>query len=97
MAEFKALLTQLLETENKVEFRRKFTADRRDTLPYVFAIDTFLRIQNIKDEHIAFRKIINSLDAGHRDLFMSDHVNEDELKIGQLKDWILDSPGPILC
>ena len=94
MAEFKALLTQLLETENKVEFKRKFTADRRDTLPYVFAIDTFLRIQNIKDEHIAFRKIINSLDAGHRDLFMSDHVNEDKLTIDMLKEWVLERYPP---
>ena len=94
MAEFRALLKQLLETENKVEFKRKFTANRRDTLPYIFEIDTFLRIQNIKDESIAFRKIITSLDAGHRDLFMSDHANEDELTIGQLKDWILERYPP---
>ena len=91
---FEALLTRLLETNNDSVFTRKFTANRRDTLPYIFAMESFLRIQNITDTTIAFRKVIKSLDEGHRDLFMSDHVREDKLTVNMLKIWLLDRYPP---
>ena len=91
---FEQLLTRLLETNNDSEFTRKFTANRRDTLPYIFAIDSFIRLQNITDDTIAFRKIIKSLDDGHRNLFMSDHVEEEKLTINMLKIWLLERYPP---
>lgn len=91
---FESLLTRLLETNNKAEFTHKFTADRRKILPYIFAMDTFIRIQNITDQTIAFRRIIKSLDNGHRDLFMSDHIDEDQLTVDMLKTWLLNKYPP---
>ena len=46
-----------LEHANPVKFETKFTGDNLETMSWVFAATTFLRINRFKSEKVKFNKI----------------------------------------
>ena len=60
------IFTRLLETNNTVEFKPKFTGQNRDVLPYIFEIDKFLKVNGLTDTNIRFRRIFNTVDSHYQ-------------------------------
>ncbi len=64
------IATRMMELSNHEVFPVKFTRDRKDTLAYVFAAQSFLEVNAFKDEAIRFARIYNTLPNDVRQLFM---------------------------
>ena len=85
---------RLLEINNPAQFRAKFNGQNRETLPFIFSIDKFTRINGIQDPDVLFQRIFNTLDGHYQDLFIEDHTAEEALDIPKLKLWLLKKYPP---
>ena len=88
------IMDRMIQSNNKAEFKKKFSGNYRDTLPYIFAMDKFLKVQDIRDDTIKFRKIFNSIDEGYQDLYIGEQPEDAKLTIESLQKWLLTTFPP---
>ena len=85
-----AIMARMLEMQNPAKFTRKFTGNRRDTFPYIFAMKRFLKINMFNDEGIKFQKIFNSIPEHFQNQFMTKYGdNDNNLNVDHLARWML--------
>ena len=69
---------RLLELQNTAKFTQKFTGKPQDTLPWIFAVNKFLRINRFQSKLVQFQRIFNSMDSYYQNRFMMDKNEEDD-------------------
>ena len=89
---------QQLEHASPAKFTKKFTGENLETMSWVFAANTFLRINRFKSAKVKFNKIFESLDQYYQNRYMmhySDETKDEEnLTWDKLKAWIINEYPP---
>eukprot|EP01083_Nonionella_stella_P268823 909071_1 len=88
------ILNRLLDVSNKAEFKACFTGDHHDTLPYIFEVRKFNRINQCSDESVKFARVFNTIPPHFQNRFMRKVPSIQTLTIARLETWIMDSFPP---
>ena len=102
-AQFNKLLESqnvLLERQNTATFTKQFTGQPHDTLPWIFAANKFLRINQFQNELIQFQRIFLSMNEYYQNRFMMDKEEEHDARNftwKKLKQWVLEEYPPIIA
>ena len=92
--QMKDLFVRLLQTNNPVPFKAKFTGENREVLPFIFEIDKYVKINGLTDKGIQFRRVFNALEIHYQNLFMEDQDANAELTVDLLKSWLIKKFPP---
>ena len=85
----------LLETNNPAKFEYKFTGKNHETLPWIFAAEKFLRINDFNTPKIRFQRIFTSLNNSYQNRYFLDTEDNDEnTTFESLKTWVLKRYPP---
>ena len=86
-------LTKLIECTNKEEFKYPFTGCNHDTLPWIFEVEKYFRINRYVSPEIKFNRIINSMHISYQNrYFIDNECVEDTFET--LKAWVLREYPP---
>ena len=85
----------LLETNNPIKFEYKFPGKNHETLPWIFAAEKFLRINDFKTPKVRFQRIFASLNEEYQNRYFIDAKEEhDPTTFETLKSWALKRYPP---
>ena len=86
---------QLLETNNPIKFTYAFTGANFDTLPWIFAAEKYLRVNDFKTPKIQFRRVFESMHPNYQNRYLLETKdNDNQLTFEGLKAWILKEYPP---
>ena len=85
----------LLETNNSARFEYKFTGKNHETLPWIFAAEKFLRVNDFQTPRIRFQRTFSSLNNSYQNRYFLDTEEEDDnTTFESLKTWVLKRYPP---
>ena len=86
---------QIFENNNQIKFTTTFTGKGHETLPWIFAAEKYLRVNDIKTPKIQFRQIFQSMHTIYQNRFLMETDNEDDnMTFDRLKTWVLKEYPP---
>ena len=83
-----------LDNLHKTKFETKFTGDPKNTIPYLFKVDMFFKVQMINNPTVRFSTIFQTLPIKYREEFMIENSDKDDYTIHDLFDWIINTFPP---
>ena len=87
---------RLLENNNPIKFKYPFTGANHETLPWIFAAEKYLRINDFKTPKTQFQRIFASMHDNYQNRYLIDTESDDDdpLTFDKLKAWVLKEYPP---
>lgn len=82
------------EAADPCQMDKKFHGDCRQTLPFLYAIDNFIKVNGITDAKIQFKKVSKALDAAILSQYFDHHGNVNEYTVQSLKLFLIQQYKP---